>query len=92
MGCVSFLLCLVPSILAVVFGYVSKAQIDQSGGAQTGRGLAVAGIVLGWVGIGIALVAAILFVILAAAGTSTAPDTHSGTETLRSLARVAQLT
>jgi uncharacterized protein DUF4190/uncharacterized protein UPF0547 len=39
------------SILALVFGYVGKAQIDRSGGRETGRGLAVAGIVLGWVGL-----------------------------------------
>jgi hypothetical protein len=39
------------SILALVFGYVGKAQIDRSGGAQAGRGLAIAGIVLGWIGI-----------------------------------------
>lgn len=44
------------SILALVFGYVGKSQIDQSGGRQSGRGLAVAGIVLGWVGVGIFLV------------------------------------
>jgi len=40
------------SILALVFGYVAKGQIDGSGGRQGGRGLAIAGIVLGWVGIG----------------------------------------
>jgi hypothetical protein len=41
----------VGSILALVFGYIGKSQIDQSGGQQTGRGLAIAGIVLGWVGV-----------------------------------------
>jgi len=44
------------SILALVFGYVAKSQIDQSGGAQTGRGMAVAGIVLGWVGVGLLVI------------------------------------
>lgn len=39
------------SILALVFGYIGKSQIDQSGGTQTGRGMAIAGIVLGWVGV-----------------------------------------
>lgn len=39
------------SILALVFGYIGKSQIDGSGGTQTGRGLAIAGIVLGWVGV-----------------------------------------
>jgi uncharacterized protein DUF4190 len=39
------------SILALVFGYIGKGQIDGSGGTQSGRGLAVAGIVLGWIGV-----------------------------------------
>ncbi len=39
------------SILALVFGYVAKGQIDGSQGTQTGRGMAIAGIVLGWVGV-----------------------------------------
>lgn len=39
------------SVLALVFGYVAKNQIDQSGGFEGGRGMAIAGIVLGWVGI-----------------------------------------
>ena len=38
------------SILALVFGYVARNQIKQRGGQ--GGGMAVAGIVLGWVGIG----------------------------------------
>jgi hypothetical protein len=41
----------VPSLLALIFGYKGKREIDRSGGRQTGRGLAVAGIVLGWVAI-----------------------------------------
>src|SRR4051812_26278198 len=41
------------SILALVFGYIGKRQIDRSNGQQTGRGLAVAGIVLGWVGVAV---------------------------------------
>lgn len=56
------------SILALVLGYTAKGQIDRSGGREGGRGLAVAGIVLGWVG-----VAGFLLLILAfgcVAGTS----------------------
>ena len=45
----------VGSILALVFGYVSRNQIDKSHGTQSGRGMAVAGIVLGWVGVATAL-------------------------------------
>ena len=55
------------SILALVFGYVAKSQIDKSHGAQTGRGMAVAGIVLGWVGVGFL----VLFILLAVLGSAT---------------------
>ena len=41
------------SILALIFGYIAKAQIDALQGEQKGRGFAIAGIVLGWVGVGI---------------------------------------
>lgn len=53
------------SILALVFGYVSKRQIRDSGGEQGGSGMATAGIVLGWIGIATAVIA-IIFVIIAA--------------------------
>jgi Domain of unknown function (DUF4190) len=39
----------VTAILALFFGYRARRQIDQSEGKEGGRGLAVAGIVLGWV-------------------------------------------
>lgn len=58
-------LCCIPAILALVFGYISKGQIDKSNGTQGGRGMAVAGIVLGWVWVGLG----IAYVILVALGT-----------------------
>jgi hypothetical protein len=51
-GIVGFF-CVVPAILALIFGYRARNQIDASGGAQSGRGLATAGIVLGWIWIGL---------------------------------------
>jgi hypothetical protein len=51
----------VGSLLALVFGYIGKSQIDASGGSQTGRGMAVAGIVLGWVGVGLFLLTIAVF-------------------------------
>ena len=51
------------SILALVFGYKAKRQISESGGTQSGEGMATAGIVLGWVGIG-TLVLTVVFVII----------------------------
>jgi hypothetical protein len=41
------------SILALVLGYLAKNQIDREHGRLVGRGMATAGIVLGWVEIGI---------------------------------------
>jgi hypothetical protein len=41
----------VPGVVAVVLGYLALERIDDSGGLQTGRGMAIAGIVLGWAGI-----------------------------------------
>jgi hypothetical protein len=41
------------SILALIFGYIAKGQINASGGRQGGKGMAIAGIVLGWVWIGL---------------------------------------
>jgi hypothetical protein len=47
--------CCVGWILALVFGSMARNQIDQSYGRQTGRGLATAGIVLGWVSGGLTI-------------------------------------
>jgi len=58
----------VGSILALVFGYIAKSQIDSSGGEQTGRGMAIAGIVLGWVGVGVLLLLIALLVLGAGSG------------------------
>ncbi len=55
------------SVLALVFGYIGKGQIEDSQGRQEGRGLAIAGIVLGWIGVG---TLAIAFVFSAAFRTS----------------------
>jgi hypothetical protein len=51
------------SILALVFGYVAKSQIDRSGGLQSGRGMAIAGIVLGWIGVAVLILVIALIII-----------------------------
>jgi hypothetical protein len=53
------------SILALIFGYLAKKEIRDSPQQMEGNGLATAGIVLGWVGMG-TLALVILFVIIAA--------------------------
>jgi hypothetical protein len=50
------------SAAAVVFGHVALRRIARSGGTQTGRGLAIAGLVLGY--LGVAGLAAIMFAVL----------------------------
>ena len=49
------------SILAVIFGHIALGQINRSGGREGGSGLAIAGLVLGYMG-----VATLLLVLLAA--------------------------
>jgi hypothetical protein len=49
------------SFLAVIFGHVALGQIKRSGGREQGEGLAIAGLVLGYMG-----VATLLLVILVA--------------------------
>ena len=53
----------VGSILALIFGYVAKSQIDKSQGLQNGRGMAITGIVLGWVWMGLLLAITFISVI-----------------------------
>ena len=59
----------VGSILAVVFGYIAKGRIERSPDTEGGSGLAVAGIVLGWVGVG----SLVLMVAMAMTGVFTVP-------------------
>lgn len=54
------------SILALIFGYVAKRQIAETG--QSGRGMAIAGIVLGWVGVGTLVIFIVIIIIAAASG------------------------
>jgi Domain of unknown function (DUF4190) len=53
-------LSLAGGIVALVLGYRSRKQVDRSQGREGGRGLAVAGIVLGW----IVVLAAVLILVL----------------------------
>jgi hypothetical protein len=46
------------SILALVFGYIAKNQIKQRG--EQGKGMATAGIVLGWIGIAVLVLVIVL--------------------------------
>jgi len=51
--------------LAIVLGGQAKREIRERG--QGGMGLASAGVVLGWIGVGVAVIALMLFLVFAAA-------------------------
>jgi hypothetical protein len=48
------------AVLALIFGYRARREIENSAGSQTGSGLATAGIILGWIGITILVAGVIL--------------------------------
>jgi len=63
LGIAQLFLCIIGAILALVFGYISRRQIDESGGTQGGRGMAIAGIILGWIGIGLGIAYIVVIII-----------------------------
>lgn len=64
------------SILALVFGYSAKKQIRESGGRQGGDGMATAGIVLGWIGVG-TIVLVVLIAVLGTSSTNSYDDPYN---------------
>ena len=60
----------VGSVLALVFRYIARQQIDRHQGMQGGRGMATAGIVLGWIGVGFL----VLFMLVVVLGMASGPD------------------
>src|SRR3954469_14741574 len=52
--------------LALAYGYRARTEIDVSAGRLTGRGIATAGVVTGWIGCGFALlITAVLTLVIA---------------------------
>ncbi|MFM7272049.1 MAG: DUF4190 domain-containing protein [Actinomycetes bacterium] len=66
LGCVGAFTCGVGSVLAVVFGFIARSQIRQRG--EQGNGMALAGIILGFVVIALFVIWAL---VLAVTGTDT---------------------
>jgi hypothetical protein len=60
-----------PLILGIIFGFVSRSQIRNARGAQTGAALALAGIIVGFSIIGLFIFAVVLAAIFD-------PSTHAG--------------
>jgi hypothetical protein len=44
------------SIVALITGYMAKKEIKESAGALSGEGMATAGLILGWIGVGLTVV------------------------------------
>ena len=59
LGIVSFCIGLA-GIIAIILGAAAKSEIDEGDGRLTGRGMAIAGIVLGAVGLGLNIIGLIL--------------------------------
>jgi len=49
------------SIVAIITGNMAKKEIAASAGAQGGEGLAKAGVILGWVGVGLGVLGVCAF-------------------------------
>jgi hypothetical protein len=58
-------------VLALIFGYVGRRQIDESYGRYGGRGMATAGIVLGWIGLVLFVLWIVLIIVVLVAATHT---------------------
>jgi hypothetical protein len=79
LGILGLVFCpLICSVLALVFGFQARNEIDGSGGRIGGRGNATAGIVLGWIGVVITALFLILIVIGVLAGDPDSGGTTSG--------------
>ena len=62
-GILSWLLCpLLGAVLAVIFGHVARGQIKQTG--EGGGGMAIAGLVLGYLNLGAALLVGVFYFLL----------------------------
>lgn len=55
---------LLGAILGVMLGNQAQTEIDQSGGAQTGRPLATAGVIIGWISVVVFLIAVVMTAII----------------------------
>jgi hypothetical protein len=53
--------CGIPSIAAVVFGHIGIHQINRSDGAEQGKGLAIAGLIIGYL-----MIAVFAWIVIAA--------------------------
>jgi hypothetical protein len=65
-----FLLPIIGGIIAVITGHMAKREIRESAGRQTGDGLATAGLILGYLHLGVTVLSVCAVVALLALGLS----------------------
>ncbi|MDQ1385188.1 MAG: hypothetical protein QOG65_2567, partial [Actinomycetota bacterium] len=70
LGAVGWIPCGIGSLVAIVLGFIARTQIRESRGRQGGDGLALAGIILGFIGVGIWLLLLILGATVGSSNTS----------------------
>ena len=69
LGIVGVVACgFIAGIPAIIVGRQAQREIDASNGWLTGRGMATAGIVLGWIEVGLAILATVVVVVVFALG------------------------
>lgn len=66
------------SVVAIITGHLAQSEIKKSGGLVTGKGLAVAGLILGYLGIALGICLICVFLILPLLGMTLIPwDVYS---------------
>jgi len=75
LGICGFFVCpLICSIAAIICGNIALNEIDRSGGTITGRDMAKAGLILGWVGVALCVLAVLVIAGFIVWGVSIADD------------------
>jgi hypothetical protein len=70
LGTVGWIPCGIGSLVAIVLGFIARTQIRESRGRQGGDGLALAGIILGFIGVGLWVLLLVLSATLGSSNTS----------------------
>jgi hypothetical protein len=59
-----FVVCPILFIVGIVMGNAAQTKIRASGGTIDGEGLAKAGVIIGWIGVGLMVLAIVLYVVI----------------------------
>lgn len=70
-----FVLPLIGAILGVIFGHIALGQLRRSDGAEEGRGLAIAGLAVGYVNLVLWLLTGLVIIIIVLAATAASDGT-----------------